>query len=144
LCDRHLLPDFPYTRASSSFSAAVHLYTRPSQLDTAQVWHRRFRDTPPWCHFGLMRLRARTASLLSARPSWLSVVHIVCNSGDTSSLLEGKTADHIREVFDRVERRLFSDDAGLWQQYRTRYYATWVLHPHNLLVRRWNLNCCHD
>ncbi|KAG1797964.1 hypothetical protein EV424DRAFT_1441289, partial [Suillus variegatus] len=35
-----------------SFSAVVQLYTRSSQLDTAEVRHRRFRDTPPWCHFG--------------------------------------------------------------------------------------------
>ncbi|KAG2111299.1 uncharacterized protein F5147DRAFT_687162, partial [Suillus discolor] len=43
----HRLPDFPYTRASSSFSAVVQLYARSSQLDTAEVRHRRFRDMPP-------------------------------------------------------------------------------------------------
>ncbi|KAG1831369.1 hypothetical protein EV424DRAFT_1373115, partial [Suillus variegatus] len=51
LYDSHRLPDFPYTRASSSFYAVVQLYARSSQLDTAEVRHRRFRDTPPWCHF---------------------------------------------------------------------------------------------
>ncbi|KAG1813379.1 hypothetical protein EV424DRAFT_1416739, partial [Suillus variegatus] len=51
LYDSHRLPDFPYTRASSSFSAVVQLYARSSQLDTTEVRHRRFRDTPPWCHF---------------------------------------------------------------------------------------------
>ncbi|KAG1887138.1 hypothetical protein F4604DRAFT_1675165 [Suillus subluteus] len=81
LYDRYLLPDFPYTRASSSFSAAVQLYARSSQLDTAQ-------------------------------PSWLSAVRIACNSEETS-LLEGKTIDHIREVFDWAARRLFSDDCGV-------------------------------
>ncbi|KAG1870712.1 hypothetical protein DFJ58DRAFT_911048 [Suillus subalutaceus] len=85
LYDRYLPPDFPYTRASSSFCAAVQLYARSSQLDTAQ-------------------------------PSWLSAVRIACNSEETS-LLEGKAIDHIREVFDRAARRLFSDDAGLWPQY---------------------------
>ncbi|KAG1777104.1 hypothetical protein EV702DRAFT_953014, partial [Suillus placidus] len=48
----HSLPDFPYTRVSSSFSAVVQLYARSSQLDTAQVRHCRFHDMLPWCHFG--------------------------------------------------------------------------------------------
>ncbi|KAG2105854.1 uncharacterized protein F5147DRAFT_579168, partial [Suillus discolor] len=35
LYDSHHLPDFPYTRASNSFSGVVQLHTRSSQLDTA-------------------------------------------------------------------------------------------------------------
>ncbi|KAG2044113.1 hypothetical protein BDR03DRAFT_1005276 [Suillus americanus] len=35
LYDRYVLPDFPHTWASSSFSIAVHLYPQLSQLNTA-------------------------------------------------------------------------------------------------------------
>ncbi|KAG1792347.1 uncharacterized protein HD556DRAFT_1482054 [Suillus plorans] len=53
LYDSHRLPDLPYTRASSSFSAIVQLYAWSSQLDTAEVPHRRFRDTPALVSFWL-------------------------------------------------------------------------------------------
>lgn len=84
------------------------------------------------CRLGVilvvMRLRPRTTSCSAPQFSRLSAVRIVCNSDETPSLLEGKTIDHVREVFDSAARRLFSDDAGLWPQYRT-HYCVVVLPP---------------
>ncbi|KAG1769503.1 hypothetical protein EV702DRAFT_978666, partial [Suillus placidus] len=124
LYDRHLLPDFPYTRASSSYSAAVQLYARSSQLDTAQVRHRRFHDTPPWCHFGCDAFESMH-HIFALCPAFMAIrrAHNMQLCDETSSLLEGKTTDSIREVFDRAAQRLFSDDAGLWPQYRTHFYV---------------------
>ncbi|KAG2340633.1 hypothetical protein BDR05DRAFT_1034772, partial [Suillus weaverae] len=124
LYDHHLLPDFPYTRASSSYSAAVQLYARSSQLDTAQVRHHRFHDTPPWCHFGCDAFESMH-HIFALCPAFMAIhrAHNVQLCDETSSLLKGKTTDSIREVFDRAAWRLFSDDAGLWPQYRTRFYV---------------------
>ncbi|KAG2350193.1 hypothetical protein BDR05DRAFT_954296 [Suillus weaverae] len=124
LYDCHSLPDFPYTRASSSFSAIVQLYAQSSQLDTAQVRHRRFRDMPPWCHFGCDAFES-THHIFALYPAFMAIrrAHNVGLCDETSSLLEGKTTDHIREVFGRAAQRLFSDDAGLWPQYRTCFYV---------------------
>lgn len=47
---------------------------------------------------------------------------------ETSSLLEGKAADRAQEILERAAQRLFSDDAGLWPQYRARFYMR-VLPP---------------
>ncbi|KAG1775612.1 hypothetical protein EV702DRAFT_972795, partial [Suillus placidus] len=118
LYDRHLLPDFPYTRASSSYSAVVQLYARSSQLDTAQVRHRRFHDTPPWCHFGCDVFESMH-HIFALCPAFMAIhrAHNMQLCDETSSLLEGKTTDSIKEVFDRAAQRLFSDDAGLWPQY---------------------------
>ncbi|KAG2039013.1 hypothetical protein BDR03DRAFT_953386 [Suillus americanus] len=83
------------------------------------------------CRLGVilvvMRLRPRTTSCSAPQFSRLSAVRIVCNSDETPSLLEGKTIDHVREVFDSAARRLFSDDAGLWPQYRTHYCVVVLL-----------------
>ncbi|KAG2350195.1 hypothetical protein BDR05DRAFT_954297 [Suillus weaverae] len=124
LYDSHSLPDFPYTRASSSFSAVVQLYARSSQLDTAQVRHHRFRDTPPWCQFGCDAFESMN-HIFALCPAFMAIrrAHNVGLCDETSSLLEGKTTDHIREVFGRAAQRLFSDDAGLWPQYRTCFYV---------------------
>ncbi|KAG1785402.1 uncharacterized protein HD556DRAFT_1249917, partial [Suillus plorans] len=117
-------PDFPYTRASSSFSAVAQLYTRSSQLDTAEVRHRRFRDTPPWCHFGCDAFES-VRYIFTRCPAFSAIrrAHSIQLCDETSSLLEGKAADHLREVLERAAQRLFSDDAGLWPQYRTRFYV---------------------
>ncbi|RDB16505.1 hypothetical protein Hypma_002957 [Hypsizygus marmoreus] len=46
-------PDFPYTRASSSYSAVVQLYLRAHQLDTAYRLSRRLQSgQQPYCRFG--------------------------------------------------------------------------------------------
>ncbi|KAI1782724.1 hypothetical protein LXA43DRAFT_855067, partial [Ganoderma leucocontextum] len=45
-------PPHPYTRASSTYSALVQLYSRSSQLDDAFTRYRRFGDASPACHFG--------------------------------------------------------------------------------------------
>ncbi|KAG1774662.1 hypothetical protein EV702DRAFT_1200011 [Suillus placidus] len=102
LYDRHLLPDFPYT----------------------QVRHRRFHDMPPWCHFGCDAFESMH-HIFALCPAFMAIrrAHNMQLCDETSSLLEGKTTDSIREVFDRAAQRLFSDDAGLWPQYRTRFYV---------------------
>src|SRR6267154_400168 len=124
LYDRHFLPDFPYTRASSSFSAVVQLYARSSQLDTAQVRHRRFRNTPPWCHFGCDAFES-THHIFALCPAFLAIrrAHNVQLCDETSSPLAAQTTDDNQEVFGRAAQRLFSDDAGLWPQYRTCFYV---------------------
>ncbi|KAG1785550.1 uncharacterized protein HD556DRAFT_1191868, partial [Suillus plorans] len=117
LYDSHRLPDFPYTRASSSFSAVVQLYARSSQLDTTdlEVRHQRFRDTPPWCHFGCDACES-VHDIFARCPAFLAIcrAHGMQLCDETSSLLEGKPADRVREVLERAAQRLFSDDAGLW------------------------------
>ncbi|KAG2347931.1 hypothetical protein BDR05DRAFT_957568 [Suillus weaverae] len=111
----HPLPDFPYTRASSSFSAV---------LDTAQVWHRRFRNMLPWCHFGCDAFES-THHIFALCPAFMAIrrAHNVGLCDETSLLLEGKTTDHIREVFGRAAQCLFSDNTGLWPQYHMCFYV---------------------
>ncbi|KAG1840216.1 hypothetical protein C8R48DRAFT_77526 [Suillus tomentosus] len=123
LHDSRRLPDFPHTRASSSFSAVVQLYAPSSQLGTAKVRHRRFHDTLPWCHFGCVAFES-VHHIFARCPAFLAIrrAHGVQLCDKTSSLLEGKAADRVREVLERAARRLFSDDAGLWPQHRTRFY----------------------
>ncbi|KAG1786494.1 hypothetical protein EV424DRAFT_1569229 [Suillus variegatus] len=114
LHDSHHLPDFPYTRASSSFSAAVQLYPRSSQLNTAESVHHVF----------------------ALYPAFLAIRHAYSEQlcDETSSLLEGKTTDRVREVLQLAARHLFSDDAGLWPQCRMRFYAG-VVPPLARIVR---------
>ncbi|KAG1893693.1 uncharacterized protein F5891DRAFT_1258312 [Suillus fuscotomentosus] len=135
LHDSHRLPDFPYTRASSSFSAAVQLYPRSSQLNTAEVRHRRFRDISLWCHFGCDAFQS-VHHVFALYPAFLAIRHAYSEQlcDESSSLLEGKTTDRVREVLELAARHLFSDDAGLWPQYRMRSYAS-VVPPLARIVR---------
>ncbi|KAF5376641.1 hypothetical protein D9615_007876 [Tricholomella constricta] len=55
--DRRAPPNYPYTRASSSFSAVVQLYLRAHQLDTASRLSARMRSSlQPYCRFGCTSL----------------------------------------------------------------------------------------
>ncbi|KAG1907521.1 uncharacterized protein F5891DRAFT_1181797 [Suillus fuscotomentosus] len=124
LYDSHRLPDFPYTRASSSFSAVVQLYAQSSQLDTAEVRHRRFRDTPPWCHFGCDAFES-VHHIFARCPAFFAIrrAHSMQLCDETSSLLEGGVADRVRKALEGAAQRVFFDDAGLWPQYQTRFYV---------------------
>jgi hypothetical protein len=97
--DHHLLLDFRYTRPSRSFSATIQFYARSSQLDTARVRYRRVRDTLPWCHFDRYAFE-NTYHIFALCPvfSTIRCVHNVQLCGETFSLLEGRTTDHIRRV----------------------------------------------
>ncbi|KAG1896040.1 uncharacterized protein F5891DRAFT_902902, partial [Suillus fuscotomentosus] len=117
LYDSRRLPDFPHTRASSSFSAVVQLYAPSSQLDTAEVRHGRYHDTPPWCHFGCDAFKS-VHHIFARCPAFLAIrrAHGMQLCDETSSWLEGKAADRVREVLERAAQCLCSDDAGLWPQ----------------------------
>ncbi|KAG1903298.1 uncharacterized protein F5891DRAFT_1171501 [Suillus fuscotomentosus] len=68
------------------------------------------------------------------RVTWSNFHRAPSSCDETSSLLEGKTADCVREVLERAAQRLFSDDAGLYPQHRTRFYVG-VLPPLARIVR---------
>ncbi|KAL0567347.1 hypothetical protein V5O48_014647 [Marasmius crinis-equi] len=50
--DQHAPPEHPYTRAPSSYSPVVQLYSRSTQLDTKLTRFLRFGDCSPLCSFG--------------------------------------------------------------------------------------------
>ncbi|KAG1865015.1 hypothetical protein DFJ58DRAFT_912068 [Suillus subalutaceus] len=90
LYDRYLLPDFPiHMGAASSFSRY-----------------------PALCHFDYDASES-TYRVFALCPAFLTIcrAHSV-QLFDETSLLAGKTADHIRGVFDGTALRLFSDDCG--------------------------------
>ncbi|KAG2051271.1 hypothetical protein BDR06DRAFT_959254 [Suillus hirtellus] len=95
------LPDFPYTRASSSFSAVVQFYAPSSQLDTAEVRHRHFHDTPPWCHYGCDAFES-VHHIFARRLAFLAIrrAHGMQLCDEISSLFEGKAAGHVREALE--------------------------------------------
>jgi len=53
LYDNHAPPSHPYTHALSAYSAAIQLYARSDQLDSASTLSKRMPVTnQPWCRFG--------------------------------------------------------------------------------------------
>ncbi|VDC03018.1 unnamed protein product [Peniophora sp. CBMAI 1063] len=58
LYDQHNHPAYPYTRAPNTFSAAVQLYARSSQLATADLLVTHFHDREPVCTYGCTTLPA--------------------------------------------------------------------------------------
>ncbi|KAI6003346.1 hypothetical protein EDC04DRAFT_2505959, partial [Pisolithus marmoratus] len=68
LYDHHPPPPYRYTKASSTFSAVVQLYTRSCQLDTAATRFSRHNGSTPYCHFGC-------ASIETAHHLFISCYH---------------------------------------------------------------------
>jgi hypothetical protein len=64
---------------------------------------RRVRDTLHWCHFDRYAFE-NTYHIFALCPVFLTIrcVHSVQLYDETFSPLEGETADHIREGFDRA------------------------------------------
>ncbi|RDX46496.1 hypothetical protein OH76DRAFT_1558338 [Lentinus brumalis] len=124
LYDAHAPPLHPYTRASSAYSAAVQLYSRSSQLDTAFTRYSRYGDCSPWCHAGC-------AAVETAHH-----VFVVCPAFDrfrqsalrdvirdtSEQLTTAKTTPTLTEVVLRVTSALFSDSSEVWPQHTSRYY----------------------
>jgi len=52
LYDSHPPPTHPYLHATSAFAAALQLYLRSAQLDTADIHYRWLGDTALCCHMG--------------------------------------------------------------------------------------------
>jgi len=53
LYDDHNPPSYPYTHASSAYSAVIQLYARSDQLDSASTLAKRLpASAQPWCRFG--------------------------------------------------------------------------------------------
>ncbi|KAL7277685.1 hypothetical protein ACG7TL_008617 [Trametes sanguinea] len=135
LYNAHPPPAHPYTRASSAYSAAVQLYARSRQLDTALTRYTRLGDISPFCRAGCdavetahhifvecpafesLRLRAKTEVLR-----------------DTSEQLRAAETTTIQtDVVLRFTSVLFVDDAAIWPQHMTAYYrGTMPPLPHSL------------
>ncbi|KAF8239259.1 hypothetical protein L208DRAFT_1017712, partial [Tricholoma matsutake] len=57
--DQHPPPDYPYTRAPSSYSAVIQLYAHSDQLDLALTLSSRLHNGfQPWCRFGCHVLKS--------------------------------------------------------------------------------------
>ncbi|KAG1796265.1 uncharacterized protein HD556DRAFT_1307018 [Suillus plorans] len=70
-----------------------------------------------------MLFRVFTIFLLVARPSWLSVVRIACSSVTRPPRYSRARLPIVCErSWNERLSAYFSDDAGLWPQYRTRFY----------------------
>lgn len=131
LYDGHTLPEYPYTRASSAYSAVVQLYSRSSQLPSGSLLSTRFGDGAENC---------RRSEACSHNRSWVlddqHHIFVTCPAfqhlrdqytqrafNETTKLLEDTHLSPTTStaVF-RVAAALFRDDAQVWPEYRSRYY----------------------
>ncbi|KAI0361274.1 hypothetical protein OH77DRAFT_1391885 [Trametes cingulata] len=124
LYDQHTPPPHPYTRASSAYSAAVQLYARSSQLDTAFTRFARLGDCLPWCHAGCNAIETMHHIFVQC-PSFDGLRQSALQDliRDTSEqLAAAETTPPLTEVVLRITSALFSDSVDVWPQYTSRYY----------------------
>ncbi|CDO70490.1 hypothetical protein BN946_scf184569.g33 [Trametes cinnabarina] len=124
LYDAHPPPAHPYSRASSAYSAAVQLYARSSQLDTAFTRYSRFGDINPFCHAGCEAVE--TAHHLFVDCPAFDHLRTSATTEvlrDTSEQLRAAETTPLQtEVVLRFTSALFSDSAEVWPQYSSAYY----------------------
>ncbi|KAF8459970.1 hypothetical protein DFH94DRAFT_635179 [Russula ochroleuca] len=113
LYDSHSLPLYPYTRASSSYSAVVQLYACSGQLPTSLSRATRFHEESMLCRFGCQSLEdvhhifARCPVFQDLRDEYSKMLiadseRVLCNLA-----LPGLLSSHL----DRVITHLFCDDS---------------------------------
>ncbi len=109
------LSSYPYTRATSAYSAAVQLYARSGQLPTADNLVRKRKQLPFWMHGDW-----RHASRLHRMPHF----HKISRRGEGSCDGDNrKIARKRKTTSERNERQsIFSDCPISWPLKRTQYY----------------------
>lgn len=131
LYDDHSLPDHPYTRTSSAYSAVVQLYSRSSQLPTPALLSARLRDGAENCRRSQCYLDRRTWVLDNQHhifvtcPSFqhLRQQYLQRVLEETTKLLEEfQLLPTTHSDLLRAASTLFTDDAQTWPEYRSRYY----------------------
>ncbi|GBE80307.1 hypothetical protein SCP_0300220 [Sparassis crispa] len=116
-------PDYPYTRASSAYSALVQLYARCGQLDTAYTRFARFGDSSLWCQFGCYALET-PHHLFVECPMFAPLRENARRDVITESsklLLGAETTPSLMEDILLVARSLFID-SDVWPLYTSHYF----------------------
>ncbi|KAF8169247.1 hypothetical protein BJ912DRAFT_862213 [Pholiota molesta] len=131
-------PEYPYTRAVSAFSAAIQLYSRSQQLDSALTRSKRLKaDVQPWCRFGCPVLET-SHHIFSTCPrfSQLRINATAELRTITETTLETFRTDfqHLPDLAQLIDG--FFLDPYSWPTTRTYYYFGVIpkinLLPHNL------------
>ncbi|KAK7027262.1 hypothetical protein VNI00_015351 [Paramarasmius palmivorus] len=118
-------PTYPYTRATSAYSAVVQLYARSSQLDTNFTKFRRFGDISPWCSFGCAELET-THHIFTECPRFAHFrTHAKDSLVSTTTSLVQRQPYHLTKdeqaAIVTASSQLFAD-TDIWPLKRTRYY----------------------
>ncbi|KAK0502361.1 hypothetical protein EDD18DRAFT_688802 [Armillaria luteobubalina] len=123
LYDQHTLPEHPYLRASSTYSALVQLYARSEQLDTTYTRFRRFGNVSPLCISGCDSLETIHHVFVSC-PAYRSFCQQATKTliTETSHILDSAEVPLLFcSSFLQVIRRLFEDGPD-WPQSLSRFY----------------------
>ncbi|KAK7032095.1 Nucleosomal histone H3-Lys79 methylase [Paramarasmius palmivorus] len=118
-------PTYPYTRATSAYSAVVQLYARSSQLDTNFTKFRRFGNVSPWCSFGCAELET-THHIFTECPRFAHFrAHAKDSLVSTTTSLVQRQPYHLTKdeqaVIVTASSQLFAD-TDIWPLRRTHYY----------------------
>ncbi|KAJ3512820.1 hypothetical protein NLJ89_g3299 [Agrocybe chaxingu] len=118
-------PPYPYTKATSSFSAVVQLYLRSGQLDTSFALARRHvtPDQQPWCSFGCPVFEDARHIFVNC-PFFDDIRHSYQTqlTSSTSSLLQDVNIDEeAKSAIQNTANHLFHDSQA-WPSHRTYYY----------------------
>ena len=106
LYDRISPPTFPYTRATSVFSAAVQLYSRSGQLPTADNLIRKHMSLSNICRFGCNAIED-THHVFTACPTFTKFRDKA--QRDVMTMTEKKLDQKVENEIERRAEFLFSD-----------------------------------
>jgi len=122
LYDSHPPPTHPYLHATSAFAAALQLYLRSAQLNTADIRYRRLGDTALCCRMGCAAIE--TIHHVFVQCSAFNEIrgsHMQALVQATGDLLSAELP-YVGEALCAVARHLFCDDADVWPQVHSMYY----------------------
>jgi hypothetical protein len=131
-------PEYPYSRAVSAFSAAIQLYSRSQQLDSALTRSKRLKaDIQPWCRFGCPVLET-SHHIFSACPRFSQLRINATTELRTTTELTLETFrtnfEHLPDLAQLIDGLFL--DPNSWPTTKIYYYFGVIpkinLLPHNL------------
>ncbi|KAK7014070.1 hypothetical protein VNI00_019432 [Paramarasmius palmivorus] len=123
--ENHPPPDYPYTRASSAYSAAVQLYARSGQLPVANTLCQRNKIPSPSCRLGCGTYHEDSHHIFTICPvygKWRSAAAHEVHERTKRKLQEAGIPEADQRACLRAAKSLFSDDAAVWPLKCTAYY----------------------
>jgi hypothetical protein len=126
LYDKTTIPEYPYKRAYSSYSATVQLYARSGQLATADLVAKRDPNsaTPDLCRFGcgIAETAHHLFSTCTHFVDWLNQAKSKVVESTTTWLKDNAELSDGSQRLIEIAEKLFEDHEDIWPLGRIQYY----------------------